>query len=558
MCGPGSGCAVDNVTCDAGQCALAYTFTSGSTCCETCDARLRSGRLSGAMDRVQRRMRARRVPHALLRALRARHHSPAGSPMPPLAPATAASYTVLSHGKERVLLRRRQGGGRSEAARSARRQGRRPRRDDVARPPGAARASRSRPRSAAPSTATGGKLPGRARAEVDGALARVEKRVGATLRRPEGAAPRQRALRRARVDARDDGHDPEPRPERRDRRRASPTQDEEPALRARRVSPLRRDVRRRRARRRTSEHVRARARRRARAASATAPRASTRRASTPRSCKRKVPDADMPGGRARRRSSRRSRRSSTTRRASDFPDDPREQLWGAIGAVFEIVEQPARQRLPQACTTSPRAGAPRATSRRWSSATSATTSAHRRRVHARPVDRRAPLLRRVAPERAGRGRRRRHPHAASAPREAAAGDDANVARGEDARRLRRARRDRTQKLEKHFRDMQDLEFTIQDGKLYMLQCRNGKRTGARRGAHRRRDGEGGPHQRATRRSCASTPASLDQLLHPTHRSRRAPKKLLARGLPASPGAASGHDRLQRRRGRAARRAGQGR
>jgi hypothetical protein len=38
MCGPGSGCAVDNVTCsDAGVCALAYTFTSGSTCCETCE-----------------------------------------------------------------------------------------------------------------------------------------------------------------------------------------------------------------------------------------------------------------------------------------------------------------------------------------------------------------------------------------------------------------------------------------------------------------------------------------------------------------------------------------
>ena len=37
-----------------------------------------------------------------------------------------------------------------------------------------------------------------------------------------------------------------------------------------------------------------------------------------------------------------------------------------------------------------------------------------------------------------------------------------------------------ERLEKHFRDMQDLEFTIQDGKLYMLQTRNGKRTGSRR------------------------------------------------------------------------------
>ena len=59
------------------------------------------------------------------------------------------------------------------------------------------------------------------------------------------------------------------------------------------------------------------------------------------------------------------------------------------------------------------------------------------------------------------------------------------------------------KLEKHYHDMQDIEFTIQDGKLYMLQCRNGKRTGtarlehghghARRGADRREDGR---HPRA--------------------------------------------------------------
>ena len=38
-------------------------------------------------------------------------------------------------------------------------------------------------------------------------------------------------------------------------------------------------------------------------------------------------------------------------------------------------------------------------------------------------------------------------------------------------------RDITRKMEKHYRDMQDFEFTIQDGKLYMLQTRNGKRTG---------------------------------------------------------------------------------
>ena len=49
-------------------------------------------------------------------------------------------------------------------------------------------------------------------------------------------------------------------------------------------------------------------------------------------------------------------------------------------------------------------------------------------------------------------------------------------------------RDITTRLEKHYRDMQDFEFTIQEGKLYMLQTRNGKRTGPGRGARRHRDG----------------------------------------------------------------------
>ena len=49
-------------------------------------------------------------------------------------------------------------------------------------------------------------------------------------------------------------------------------------------------------------------------------------------------------------------------------------------------------------------------------------------------------------------------------------------------------REITTNLEKHYKDMQDFEFTIQEGKLYMLQTRNGKRTGPGGGAHRRRHG----------------------------------------------------------------------
>jgi pyruvate, orthophosphate dikinase len=93
------------------------------------------------------------------------------------------------------------------------------------------------------------------------------------------------------------------------------------------------------------------------------------------------------------------------------------------------------------------------------------------------------------------------------------------------------------KLESHYRDMQDIEFTVQQGRLWMLQTRSGKRTAAaalkiavdmvseglidKRQAVRRID-----------------PASLDQLLHPTL-DPKAARKVIARGLPASPGAAAG-------------------
>ena len=68
------------------------------------------------------------------------------------------------------------------------------------------------------------------------------------VRRPEEPAARLGALRRARLDARHDGHDPQPRPQRPDRRGAR-EQDRQPALRLGLLSPLRPDVRRRRARR---------------------------------------------------------------------------------------------------------------------------------------------------------------------------------------------------------------------------------------------------------------------------------------------------------------------
>ena len=93
------------------------------------------------------------------------------------------------------------------------------------------------------------------------------------------------------------------------------------------------------------------------------------------------------------------------------------------------------------------------------------------------------------------------------------------------------------RLEAHFRDLQDIEFTIQDSRLFMLQCRSGKRTAkaaVRIAVELVREGVITKAEVIQR----VDPKSLDQLLHPTL-DPLAPKNLVARGLPASPGAASG-------------------
>jgi pyruvate,orthophosphate dikinase len=92
-------------------------------------------------------------------------------------------------------------------------------------------------------------------------------------------------------------------------------------------------------------------------------------------------------------------------------------------------------------------------------------------------------------------------------------------------------------LEKHYRDMQDLEFTVERGKLWMLQTRNGKRTAK---ASLRIAVELANEGLLTREEAVSRvdPASLDQLLHPTI-DPKAERKVIASGLPASPGAARG-------------------
>lgn len=93
------------------------------------------------------------------------------------------------------------------------------------------------------------------------------------------------------------------------------------------------------------------------------------------------------------------------------------------------------------------------------------------------------------------------------------------------------------RLEKHYRDMQDIEFTIQEGTLYLLQTRNGKRTAqaaVRIAIELVKEGLIKEHEAIMR----VQPKQLDQLLHPMFDDKQK-RQLLLKGLPASPGAATG-------------------
>ena len=109
--------------------------------------------------------------------------------------------------------------------------------------------------------------------------------------------------------------------------------------------------------------------------------------------------------------------------------------------------------------------------------------------------------------------------------------------GKEMPQVFRQLRDITSKLEKHYRDIQDFEFTVQEGTLYMLQTRSGKRT-----AHAavKIAVDMVKEKLLTREEAILRvePAALDQLLHPII-DPKAILDVIAKGLPASPGAASG-------------------
>lgn len=262
--------------------------------------------------------------------------------------------------------------------------------------------------------------------------------------------------------------------------------------------------------------------------------------------RRKVTDADIPEGELVKVVAA-FKAIVKDKTGSDFPEDPRAQLWGAIGAVFESWNNHRAivyRRMHDIPDT-------------WGTAcnvqamvfgnlgdTSATGVAFTRDPSTGERVLYGEWLPNAQGEDVVAGIRTPMPIRAEDPRLAkgAGGAGASEQRANDSLERRMPDAFRTlvsigEKLEQHFRDMQDLEFTIQDGKLFMLQCRSAKRTSK---AAVRAAVEMAKEGLVTKREavCRVDPASLDQLLHPTL-DPSAPKKLLAKGLSASPGAAQG-------------------
>jgi len=220
-----------------------------------------------------------------------------------------------------------------------------------------------------------------------------------------------------------------------------------------------------------------------------------------------------------------------------FPQDPKEQLWGAVGAVFSS----------------------------WMNQRAITY----RRLHHIPADWgtavnvQAMVFGNMGPDSATGVAFTRNPSTGEKTlygeflvnaqgEDVVAGirtpqdltEQARVAAGSDRPSLEKLMPDAfalflqyADRLEAHYRDIQDLEFTIERGKLWMLQTRSGKRTAK---AALRIAVEMAQEKLISRREAVQRidPASLDQLLHPTI-APEAKRDVIATGLPASPGAATG-------------------
>ncbi|MBK5959218.1 pyruvate, phosphate dikinase [Rhodoplanes elegans] len=220
-----------------------------------------------------------------------------------------------------------------------------------------------------------------------------------------------------------------------------------------------------------------------------------------------------------------------------FPQDPHEQLWGAIGAVF------GSWMNQRAITYRRLNGVPES----WGTAvnvqamvfgnlgeTSATGVAFSRNPSTGERKLYGEFLINAQGEDVVAGIR--------TPQEIT--EAARIASGSDKPSLEKAMPEPFKelvkyytKLEKHYRDMQDMEFTVERGRLWMLQTRNGKRTAKaalKIAVDLANEGVISRNEAVLR----IEPNSLDQLLHPTI-DPKAERKMIATGLPASPGAAAG-------------------
>ena len=236
-----------------------------------------------------------------------------------------------------------------------------------------------------------------------------------------------------------------------------------------------------------------------------------------------------------------------------FPQDPNEQLWGAIGAVFGSWMN-ARANKYRELHSIPAS---------WGTAvnvqamvfgnlgeTSATGVAFTRNPSTGAKELYGEFLINAQGEDVVAGIR--------TPQDIS--EAARIAAGSDRPSLEKAMPEAFKEflricnlLEKHYRDIQDVEFTIERGKLWMLQTRNGKRTAK---AALKIAVELAAEGLITREEAVGRidPSSLDQLLHPTI-DPKAERRVMASGLPASPGAATGEIVLDSDEAEAAKAAG---
>ncbi|WP_192244027.1 pyruvate, phosphate dikinase [Mesorhizobium silamurunense] len=220
-----------------------------------------------------------------------------------------------------------------------------------------------------------------------------------------------------------------------------------------------------------------------------------------------------------------------------FPQDPREQLWGAIGAVFSswmnnrAITYRRLHDIPESWGTAVNVQAMVFGNM---GDTSATGVAFTRNPSTGEKQLYGEFLVNAQGEDVVAGIR--------TPQNIT--EAARIAAGSDKPSLQKlmpeafqAFVDISDRLEKHYRDMQDLEFTIERGKLWMLQTRSGKRTAKaalKIAVEMAKDGLITKEEAVAR----IDPASLDQLLHPTI-DPKAARDVIGMGLPASPGAATG-------------------